>query len=63
MWPLHVPRPEVPESLPVPEANLSWTVTDARTEPDFTTYPLNHEIGMGHNAVGNIDGEVVTGIA
>jgi hypothetical protein len=36
-WPLQVPWPELAESLPAPEAYLSWTVTKARTEPEFAT--------------------------
>src|SRR5216683_243987 len=39
--PLQVPRPTAPESLPEPDAYFSPTVTEARTAPDFATYPLN----------------------
>src|SRR5579883_1101195 len=34
---LQLPRPELPVSFPVPDANLSWTVTDARTAPEPAT--------------------------
>ena len=58
------PAAESRVSLPEPDAYLSWTVTDARTAPDLPTYPLElHQIGMRHNAVVYVHGEVVGRIA
>src|ERR1700681_1394239 len=40
-WPLHVPRPELRESRPEPDAYLSGTATEAWTTPVPATWPLN----------------------
>jgi len=42
--PLQTPRPDIPDSLPDPDAYLCPTLTEATIAPDGATRPLNVRI-------------------
>jgi len=64
-WPLHIPRPEFPESLPGPER--IYLEPSPTREPNRNLRDVSLEFsrdwGDVTNPVGNIDSDVVAGIA
>ena len=60
LQPLQTPRPETLASFPDPDANLSCTATEARTEPEGATRPLNleravHQLGRARRTATELE--------